>query len=229
MGPQRVCVATFSPREGRVATRCHFTGNERPAGTWPSPSPAAVGSWRHPGDTSGSEGPRAGQQPGGVGQAGRRGANSRSRLWVLGAQARLWLLSHQSFLGLHCCLDSPVGEGTAQPGRITWATRGQLGPCLPQGVGAPPRGSGTERLVACSGPGPVRGPAVPLAPSVGTSVWLGCDFRGACLAPLGPIVSWGSSASWAASVPLEELGEISLMFLRCQSWDRILLGPPPPL
>ena len=53
------------------------------------------------------------QQEAGAGGRAPRGwadVNSQARLWVLGAQARPWLLSGQDFLGLRCCLDSPVGR-----------------------------------------------------------------------------------------------------------------------
>lgn len=54
---------------------------------------------------------------------------------------------------------------------------------------------------------------------------------GTCLASLGPVLSWGPSASWAASVPLEGFGEISVTCLGCWPWGRTLeaWGPVPPL
>lgn len=110
VGPTECVLGYVQPSGGQGGSWCHVTGIECPAGAWLNVSPAAVGSWRHSGDASGSERPRAGHSPGGAEQAGR-GRHSQALLWVPGVQVRLWLLSCQHFLGLRCCLDSPVRRG----------------------------------------------------------------------------------------------------------------------
>lgn len=65
-------------------------------------------------------------------------------------------------------------------------------------------------------------------PSAGTWSVAGAGGQGhcdTCLAPLGPVIAWWPSASWAASIPLGECGEISLMSLGHRPQGRTLEGP----
>lgn len=105
---------------------------------------------------------------------------------------------------------------TAQPGRMARATS----------AGAASRGLAVgQRLVACSGPGLSLLLPTAVGPVGTAGVWLGQDtgtLRGTCLASLGPVLSWGPSASWAASVPLEGFGEISVTPFGCWPWGRTL-------
>lgn len=103
---------------------------------------------------------RAGRrrQCSGPGLRGPEGCNSRARLWVPGAQARLWLLSRQNFPELRCCLDSPAerrqlsqqGHG----GRLS--LRGGTTPALRSGCPV-------AWQWPAQGTGPARAPTVPPA------------------------------------------------------------------
>lgn len=89
--------------------------------------------------------------------------NSRARLWGLGAQAHPWLLSDRDFLGLRCCLGSPVGKrqlsyGRDLPRRADTCGQGParadacppspVGPCFPRGAVRRHLAAGTDKLGA---------------------------------------------------------------------------------
>lgn len=178
--------------------------------------------------------PTLASPPGALGPRHRWGqsVNSQARLWVLGALVHPWLLSRQDFPGIRCCLGNPGGRRHVSPTRKCPVECPHpqphcrcVRPRLPQGVGCrgPPAAEG---LAACSEPRAGQDAIVLTAPSpicAGAHGWhVACGggkgkqppARGTCLAPFGPVVSWGSSASRTASISLGKFGEISLPSLR---------------
>lgn len=157
--------------------------------------------------------------------------NSQARLWVLGALVHPWLLSRQDFPGLRCCLGNPGGRSHVSPTRKCPAECPhpqprcrRVGPSPPQGLGLPgsPSSGGPGRVLRAQGWPRCRCITAP-PPSVlvhAVGMWLGVGegeqrpAGGTCLAPFGPVVSWGSSASRTASISLGKFGEISLPSLR---------------
>lgn len=111
------------------------------------------------------------------------------------------------------------GEGWARVGKGpdehlhpgAWPHACGLGPlssggtCLPRGAGQ----LGTP-CASC----PMSGGTVGVGGGQGAS-------GNTCLTSCGPIISRGPSATWAASIPLEEFGEVGLTSHRCwwQGWD----------